>query len=118
MKVSREMMMKSDVWAFGCVVLEVLFYCSPAFYSVGSYEQMRLIQEVMGEWKSMNDHKIVMNTDRHFRIKACLEGLDGHMEGGDTKTSAENFIRNALEINPQLRILSSQHTQSLKSVDK
>jgi serine/threonine protein kinase len=43
-KVSREMMIKNDIWAFGCILLEILFYSSPAFYAIANCNQLKIIK--------------------------------------------------------------------------
>jgi serine/threonine protein kinase len=36
-------MMKADIWAFGCIMLEILFYSSPAFYAINNSNQIKQI---------------------------------------------------------------------------
>ena len=36
-------MMKADIWAFGCIMLDILFYSSPAFYAINNTNQMKQI---------------------------------------------------------------------------
>ena len=37
--------MKNDIWAFGCISMEIYAYSSPLFYSLNNPLQLDLIEE-------------------------------------------------------------------------
>lgn len=38
-------MIKADIWAFGCIILDILLYCTPVFYAVNQDNQLNLINQ-------------------------------------------------------------------------
>lgn len=65
-KVGVEDMMKADIWAFGCVMMEVLFFCTPVFYSVGCGNQLRSIEKFVNG-----------QNNGEMNISKCVEMLLG-----------------------------------------
>lgn len=62
---SVDAMMKADIWAFGCIMLDILFFCSPAFLAVSNANQIKQIHDfVTGHAR-----------DGGYTLKGCMDGL-------------------------------------------
>jgi|JI10StandDraft_1071094.scaffolds.fasta_scaffold2411358_1 serine/threonine protein kinase len=52
-------MMKADIWSFGCIMLEILFYCTPAFYAINNKNQIKMIANFLKQTKNPSNFSLL-----------------------------------------------------------